>query len=93
MTISVNIHEAKAQLSHLLNLIEQGEVVEICRRNVPIAEVKKIKKKNKAKRQLGFLKGQVRILPEFFDPMSEEELALWYDAPLHNPSPTDKSSK
>lgn len=65
----MNIHEAKAQLSHLLNLIEKGEVVEICRRNVPIAEVKKIKKKNKAKRQFGLLKGKVHILPEFFDPM------------------------
>lgn len=87
MTISVNIHEAKTNLSHLLDLIEQGEVVEICRRNVPIAEVKKVENKKKAKRQLGFLKGQVHVPPEFFEPMSEEELALWYDAPFRSPDP------
>lgn len=87
MTISVNIHEAKAQLSHLLNLIEQGEVVEICRRNVPIAEVKKVENKKKQERKFGMLKGQVHVPPEFFEPMSEEELALWYDAPIRSPDP------
>ena len=84
MTISVNIYEAKAQLSHLLNLIEQGEVVRICRRNVPIAEVKKIENKKKTKRKFGMLKGKVRILPEFFEPMSKEELSSWYDSPLRS---------
>lgn len=84
MTISVNIHEAKSKLSHLLNLIEQGEVVEICRRNVPIAEVKKIQNKEKPKRQFGLLKGMLNVPPEFFEPMNEEELALWYDAPIRS---------
>lgn len=86
MTISVNIHEAKANLSHLLHMIEQGEVVNICRRNVPIAEVKKIENKPK-KRKFGLLKGKIKIEDSFFDPMSEEELALWYDAPIRNPDP------
>ncbi|MEZ5690559.1 MAG: type II toxin-antitoxin system prevent-host-death family antitoxin [Rickettsiales bacterium] len=84
MTISVNIHEAKAQLSHLINLVEQGESVQICRRNVPVAEFKKIEKKKKSKRQFGLLKGKVHVPPEFFEPMSEEELALWYDAPINS---------
>lgn len=85
MTISVNINEAKSQLSYLLNLIEQGEVVKICRRNVPIAEVKKIEQEEKPKRRFGLLKGLVSVPPEFFEPMSEEELSLWYDAPIRTP--------
>jgi hypothetical protein len=38
----------------------------------------------KPKRVFGSMKGQFTVGPEFFEPMSEEELALWYrdaDAP------------
>jgi antitoxin (DNA-binding transcriptional repressor) of toxin-antitoxin stability system len=87
MTISVNIHEAKTNLSHLLSLIEQGEVVEICRRNIPIAEIRKTANKKKPERKFGMLKGKVHVPPEFFEPMSKEELAMWYDAPLRSPDP------
>ena len=87
MTISVNIHEAKTQFSHLLALIEQGEVVEICRRNIPIAELKKIANKSIPKREFGLLKGKVNVLPEFFSPMADDELALWDNAPIRSPDP------
>ncbi len=30
----------------------------------------------------GSLKGQIWISDDFDEPMSEEELALWYDAPI-----------
>ena len=45
--IKVNIHEAKTHLSKYLALIEKGETVIFCRRNIPIAEVRPIKKKRK----------------------------------------------
>jgi hypothetical protein len=34
------------------------------------------------KRQFGILRGKGWAAPDAWDPMTEEELALWYDAPL-----------
>ena len=39
-------------------------------------------------REAGSLKGQIWISDDFDEPMSEEELALWYDAPIF---PEDKT--
>ena len=33
-------------------------------------------------RKPGALKDQITIPDEFFEPMNEEELALWYDGPI-----------
>ncbi len=33
-------------------------------------------------REAGSLKGRIWISDDFDEPMSEEELALWYDAPI-----------
>jgi prevent-host-death family protein len=81
MTISVNIHEAKAKLSELLALARKGEEVIICNRNVPEARLLPLEHKSK-KRKFGGYRGKITILPGCFDPMSEEELKEWYDAPL-----------
>lgn len=82
MTISVNIAEAKAQLSYLISRAKAGEEVIICNRNEPAVRFMPVEAKPKKKRVFGFMKGQFVVPPEFFEPMSEEELALWYDAPL-----------
>ena len=38
--ISLNINEAKAHLSKYLHAVETGETVVLCRRNVPVAEIR-----------------------------------------------------
>ena len=38
--IKVNIAEAKSRLSQYLDSVERGETVIVCRRNVPIAEIR-----------------------------------------------------
>lgn len=46
---TVNIHEAKTQLSALLALVEQGEEhIVICRYGSPIAEIVPYKKKRRS---------------------------------------------
>ncbi len=82
MTILVNIAEAKAQLSYLIAQAKAGEEVIICNRNQPEIRFFPIEPKPQKKRVFGLFKGQFTIPPEFYDPMTEEELALWYDAPL-----------
>lgn len=37
--IVINVHEAKAKLSEYLAAVEAGESVQICRRNVPVAQI------------------------------------------------------
>ena len=70
------IHEAKANLSKLIEKACQGEEVVIVRgpesvvRLVPIAGVK-------GKRQPGALRGKLRVGSEFFEPLAGEELAGW----------------
>ncbi len=76
---SVNVHEAKAHLSEYLAQVEAGETVVICRRNVPVAWLVPIAPEEVARkpRPIGLAKGLVTIHPSFFDPMDEDELALW----------------
>ncbi|MFI3157056.1 MAG: hypothetical protein QX199_12965 [Methylococcaceae bacterium] len=42
-------------------------------------------------RKAGNLKGQIWLSDVFDEPMSEEELALWYDGPVFPTSSRDKT--
>jgi prevent-host-death family protein len=69
----VNVHEAKAGLSALLDLVEKGETVMICRRNVPAAQLQPIARPRRARRPVGLSKG-FRVSPAFFEPLPTEVL-------------------
>ena len=73
--VTVNVHEAKTQLSRLLMHVEAGEDVVIARSGKPVARLVKFQKQGK--RQFGAMKGLVELDDSFFDPLPEEELALW----------------
>ena len=70
-----SVHEAKTNLSKLLEAVQRGERVVITRYGVPTAEL--VPAKNKGVR-FGSLAGKVGEPPdEFFEPMTEEELQDW----------------
>ena len=71
----VSIHQAKTQLSKLIAAAERGEEVVISRREMPVVKIVPVQPAKK--RVFGALKGKIDIGPEFFDPLPEEELALW----------------
>ena len=76
--IRVNIHEAKTQLSrHLARVEQEGVSILICRRNVPIAEIRALPGQNDAPRKLGQLKGQLEVPAIFFDPLPEPLLSAF----------------
>jgi antitoxin (DNA-binding transcriptional repressor) of toxin-antitoxin stability system len=77
---TVTIHNAKTNLSRLLADVEAGKEVVIARGKTPIAKLVAIN--DKPKRVAGRYKGQFKVPPEFFEPMSDEELALWYDGKI-----------
>ncbi len=70
----VNIAEFKKNLSKFLSLVEEGEVIEICKRTFPIAHLVPLayKKKNNRTR-LGCGRGSVRIHTDLTEPMIPEE--------------------
>jgi prevent-host-death family protein len=73
---TVTIHAAKTNLSKLLARVEAGEEIVIARGKIPIARLTPIHAPP-AKRQFGAFKGVVTVGPEFFEPMTEAELAEW----------------
>ncbi|QXP83820.1 type II toxin-antitoxin system Phd/YefM family antitoxin [Methylococcus sp. Mc7] len=79
--VAINVHEAKAHLSECLSRVEAGETVIIARCNEPIAKLVPVgpDETGKKRRPIGLAKGMGHVLPAFFEPMSEEELAQWYE--------------
>lgn len=72
--IRVNVHEAKTHLSAHLDRIERGEVdaVIICRRNVPIAELRALPKRRSEPRPILTPHATFTVPPSFFEPLPEE---------------------
>jgi prevent-host-death family protein len=73
MSITMNIQEAKTNLSHLVAAATAGDEVIIANSGVPLVKLEPVSKPKK--RQLGFVQGH---LPDsFFDELPEEELKAW----------------
>jgi len=69
----INVAEAKARLSHYLDKVGKGETVIICRRNVPIAELRPIPAPLRQPRPVGIDRGMT-IPDSFFDPLPDDLL-------------------
>ncbi len=78
MAITVNIHQAKTHLSKLLERVGTGEEVIIAKAGKPVAKLSAYQPLP-APRQPGWAKGEIWLAADFDQPMSEEELRLWYD--------------
>ena len=69
------IHAAKTNLSKLIEAALAGEEVIIANGNKPVVKLVSVQQ---TKFKLGALKGKVKgPIPDFFEPMSEEDLELW----------------
>lgn len=67
----VNIADARARLSRYLARVEAGETIVLCRRNVPIAEIRPIRAEPAEQRPIGIDRGMT--VPEsFFEPLPDE---------------------
>ena len=69
----INIAEAKARLSYYLDRVSRGETVVICRRNVPIAELRRIPAPLRQPRPVGIDRGMT-IPDSFFEPLPNDIL-------------------
>ena len=77
--MQVNVHQAKSQLSRLLELVEEGETVVIARHGHPVAELVP------ARRKTGFPFGIAREQPlvppgdDWWQPMADDEAEEWIE--------------
>ena len=77
MTVTVNIHAAKTQLSRLLEQVEEGEEIVIARAGKPIARIVPLVPR-KPRRRLGILEGQYSVPDDFDDPLPDEIVDEFY---------------
>jgi prevent-host-death family protein len=74
--MTVSVHEAKTQLSKLLDLLEQGEDIVILRHGKPVAHL--VRAKSAAKPQFGAMRGEIEWQEGWEQPMTPEEAdAFW----------------
>ncbi len=72
----VNVHEAKTHLSRLLQDVEAGEEIVICRAGKPIARLS-AEPGPKKKISWGADVGRIVLGPEFFEPLPDEIMAAF----------------
>ena len=70
----VNVHEAKTHLSRYLDRLDRGEVILLCKRNSPIAEIRGLPPERRDRRPIGLARNKITVLPGFDDPLPEELL-------------------
>lgn len=80
--IRINIHEAKAHLSRYLKRLERGETILLCRRNVPVAEIRPVGRARRSARPIGLRAGAFEVPAEFLEPLPEEVLRGFEGEPV-----------
>jgi prevent-host-death family protein len=73
--VEVNVHEAKTQLSRLLQRVEKGEEIVIARAGRPVARL--VRFKASAPRSFGHDRGLFEVPDDFDAPLPEEVLELF----------------
>lgn len=66
----INIADARAHLSRYLARVEAGETITLCRRNVPVAEIRPLHTESAELRPIGIDHGMT-IPDSFFEPLPD----------------------
>jgi len=69
--VTFNVHEAKSNLSRLLEIVEQGEEVIIARHGAPVAKLVPVPR---GKRRLGTMRGLIRAEKGWDAPLTDREV-------------------
>lgn len=73
---TVNVHQAKTQLSRLLERVEAGEEIVIARNGKPVARLVSYEGR-RGVRRFGVMKDRIAIDDRFFEPLPDDELDAW----------------
>jgi prevent-host-death family protein len=78
--MQVNIYQAKAQLSALLEKAMAGEEIIIAKAGKPIARLTPVAARNGSRsgvKRGGLKKARLKLAPDFHAPISDDELLSW----------------
>ncbi len=77
---TVNIHEAKTQLSRLVDEAVKGDAFIIAKAGKPFVMVSRMDAPTSSQtKRLGFMVGQI-VVPDDFDQMGNDEIAAMFSA-------------
>jgi prevent-host-death family protein len=74
----VNIFEAKAKLSEYVDRAVKGEHIVICKRNRPVAELRRVEATRTSPRPIGALETPFEVPASFFDALPDEAIDPFY---------------
>jgi len=78
LLITVTIHQAKTHLSRLLQQVEAGEEVVVCRGKLPVAKIMPSSPSRASRPKVGKATSQrFQISDDAFTPLGDEELKQW----------------
>ena len=89
--IMVNIFEAKAKLSDLLDRAAGGERILICKRNQPVAELRPIAAPRQAPRPVGLARDLLTVPETFFEPLDDADIEAFDTSDLYPSAPSTAS--
>ena len=76
---TINIHEAKTQLSRLVEKAARGESFVIAKAGKPMVRVSALDAPaNEERRRIGFLQGRIEV-PDDFDEMGREQIIEMFE--------------
>lgn len=78
--MKVSVQAAESNLSELIDAAHSGEDVVIARDGQPVARLVPVSVERRTFK-FGILEGKLGKMPDFFEPMSEEDLLLWEGGP------------
>jgi prevent-host-death family protein len=75
--MKVSVAEAKNKLTRLIQQVEKGERITICRHGMPVVDLVRTASVERRPRQFGTLKGKIKILdPNWAKPQNDVEAWL-----------------
>ena len=80
-SVTVNIFQAKTNLSKLVEKAERGEEVIIARAGKPVARLTQLESKKRPIRY-GLMKGEIWVADDFDAPLPDQVLAEFEDGPI-----------
>ncbi len=75
--MQIDVQQAQEQLDELLEFVQAGQTVVICRDGRPVAELRAPVTEARTLRPIGLAKDACHVPPEFFDPLPDDLLDLF----------------
>jgi prevent-host-death family protein len=73
----VNVYEAKTRLSSLLDEVSKGASFVIAKSGKAVARLSPIEPLKRHKSRIGFMKGRIKLAPDFDAPLPDEVIKLF----------------